>query len=120
MDTVAVAYAQPELALLLSRLHWHGIHTAAVGQGHVSLDWALTVALGGVRIRVPAEQAEEARALLAEVEPPRWRGGIFADNRVLDVALAVMLFLTAWVPPPARIPAAYWRGGCAGKDTSGD
>lgn len=103
-EPIAIVYSQDELALLTSRLHSEGIWTFSHGARHVAVDPALTLALGGVRLLVRREQAEDAREVLAMGEAWQRAGGVYARSRVLDLALALLLALMAGVPPPARIP----------------
>ena len=109
-EKVAIAYSQPELAALRSCLEGHGIWTVSISQGHASADVGLTLALGGIAIRVHSDDAEEARAILAGIEQARYRGRIYTDNRLIDLALTVMI-LAFGVPPPARLPAVFLLDG---------
>lgn len=65
-QTVAIAYSQPQALVLLSLFGWHGFPAYARGLEHARADCPMTLALGGIPIRVLSEVAEEARALLAE------------------------------------------------------
>ena len=103
-ELIAIVYSQDELALVTSRLESEGIWTISHGARHAAIDPALTLALGGVRLFVHREQAQEARLLLATGGPWVRTGGIYASSRGLDLVLALMLAVVAGVPPPARIP----------------
>jgi hypothetical protein len=106
-ETIAWVYSQSELAVLLSLFEHEDIFVLPVTRYHISVDWALTVALGGVEIRVHPEDAERAWALFAGHERTAFRGRVFVDNRLLDIALMLAIALFAGVPPPARIPAFF-------------
>lgn len=96
--TVGWAYGQAEAALAMALLGASGIrgfphtwHTAAV-------QWSLTHALGGIELRVPAAQAADAMALLAESPmTSRPRRGL---RRLLAAAVMVAAFLLVGAPPP--------------------
>ena len=79
-----------------------------IGRGHISVQWGWTVALGGVAIRVHAEDGQAARALLASIErTPRQRTRFFVKDRLVDVLLVLVLFYLAIFVPPARIQAEF-------------
>jgi len=61
--TIAFVYSQSELAVLLSLLANEDIYVLPIGRDHGSVAWYLTVALGGIEIRVHATDAAAARAL---------------------------------------------------------
>jgi hypothetical protein len=105
--TIAFVYSQTELAVLLSLLANEDIYVLPIARGHASVEWHLTVALGGIEIRVHAADAAAARALLAGIDRTPFRGRILFDNRLLDVAAVLLLFFTGLFLPPARIPAHF-------------
>ena len=104
---VATVYTRPEHALLLSVLEQEGIWTVARGEGHVSVDPGLTVALRGIDLQVSRYDAARASELLLSLEPWQPSKGIYTDVRPLDILLTLLL---CWfgVPPPARIPASAY------------
>jgi hypothetical protein len=106
-ETIAFVYGQPELAALLSLLEHEDIWVSPVGRGHISVDWTITVALGGVELRVHAADAARARALLAQADDRQiWRGFLLR-NRLLDIALMLLLLAAGVLAPPARLPAWF-------------
>jgi hypothetical protein len=105
--TVAWVYDRCELALLLSLFEDRGIWVVQVGAQHVAVDWAITMALGGVALRVRAADALAACELLAGLDRPAPRRAVFVDNRLLDVALMVAMLIAFWIPPPAKLPAHF-------------
>jgi hypothetical protein len=110
LETVAVAYSQTELAVLLSLLEDRGIPAFPFHRGQISVHWTLTVALGGVPIQVPLEDADEARAELKAVGRSWPTNGVYADERWLDIILLLLMLVVFLMPPPARIPAFVIAG----------
>lgn len=110
-DLVAIAavYSRSELCALLGLLRTNGIFAATIGENHARVDWALLVALGGVRVQIRRRDLPLATELIAGIDHrPLW-GPVFSDNRFVDIALTVMLFVASFgIPPPSRIPAAYF------------
>jgi hypothetical protein len=111
LELVAVVYSQDELALLTSRLRSESIWVVEQGARHVALDWALTVALGGVRLLVHRADAADARLVLAQTTRRDRGKGVFAQERLLDLLMALVLVMVSGIPPPARMPA--WLIGAA-------
>ena len=107
--TIAAVYSRSELYALLGLLRTNGVFAATVGENHSRVDWALVVALGGVRVQVLERDLGLVGELLAGVDRQPWRGPVFADDRVMDVALMLLLFVIGMcTPPPARLPASYF------------
>jgi hypothetical protein len=52
------------------RIESEGIPVFLLGINHASANWLLSNALGGIRVQVPANHVEEARAILAEIAQP--------------------------------------------------
>lgn len=105
-ETVAIAHSQPQAAVLLSFLHWHGIPAFAMNLETVRTLTHFTVALGGIPIRVHRDAASDAHALLAEIEadhsrdePPR------RAERQGAVVAALLCFLLVGAAPPPRMAA---------------
>jgi len=107
--TIAAVYSRSELYALLGLLRTNGIIAATIGENHARVDWALVVALGGVRVQIRARDVPLAAELLDSVGSRPFWGPFFAENRVVDLALILLLFIAGMgTPPPARIPAAYF------------
>jgi hypothetical protein len=106
-ETVAWVYSQSETAVLLSLLAHEDIFVLPLGLRHIGVDYARTIALGGVEIRVHRDEAERARALFAGIDRTPFSRGIFSDNRWLDGAIMVILALAGLFAAPARIPAHF-------------
>lgn len=112
-ETVACVYSQPQLALLLSRFEHEGIGVAPVGYHHATAQWSITLALGGIALRVHESDADAARCLLATLDPTPVHQPIFSDNRWLEIVLILGLFLMGFFAPPARLPAHFLLDGRA-------
>ena len=106
-ETLAWVYSQSELAVLLSRLAYEDIYVLPVARWNASVDFGLTLALGGIELRVHPAEAEEARVLLAGIDRTPFRRGVFSDNRLVDGVVMVVLALAGLFLPPARMPAEF-------------
>ncbi len=104
--TVAIAYTQPQAAVLLSLFEWHGIPAYAHGIEMVRANAPMTLAMGGIPIRVRRDCLIDARALLAQAaddpEPAAVRP---AAKRATSGAVALLCFLLGGVSPPPRAAA---------------
>jgi hypothetical protein len=100
-ELIAIVFSQDELALVTSRLQAEGIWAIGHSERHIGVNVGLTLALGGVKLLVHHDQAEDARQLLGE--PWVRTGGVYARSRALDWAMALMLAVVTGVPAPARI-----------------
>ncbi|MEZ5464143.1 MAG: DUF2007 domain-containing protein [Lysobacteraceae bacterium] len=65
--TVARTEMAPEAHILRGRLEAEGIPAFIQHEHHVTMDWLVSNALGGVRLQVPVECAQEAAAILRAV-----------------------------------------------------
>ena len=105
-DTVVIAYSQPQAAVLMSLFQWHGIPAYAQNIEMVRANSPLTLALGGIPIRVHREAAPAARELLAaaiaDPEPPIARS---AGRRAASGLGALVGFLFAGIAPPPLMSA---------------
>ena len=105
-ETVVIAYSQPQAAVLMSLFQWHGIPAYAQNIEMVRANSPLTLALGGIPIRVHREAVADARALLADAvadpEPPIARS---VGRRTTSGLGALVGFLFAGVVPPPRVSA---------------
>jgi hypothetical protein len=63
--TVAQFFDPMEAHIVRARLEAEDIPATVAHDQHVTANWPLSVALGGVRVQVPADCAEPAQALLA-------------------------------------------------------
>jgi hypothetical protein len=107
-ETVAWVYDQFELALLLALFEQADIWVVPMGLHHVSVDWSVTVALGGVRLRVHEEDAAAALALLAGLErTPHGSVRYFFQDKMADVLLILLFFCIGLWVAPARIQAEF-------------
>lgn len=62
--TIASFETVAEAAVVQALLEAEGITVHAANEGHVRMLWPMSQALGGVQIRVPADRAEDAAALV--------------------------------------------------------
>jgi len=96
--TVGWAYGQAEAGLAMALLGSAGIRVFADTWYLASMNWTLTHAFGGIALQVPASEAKEAAAILAEFpiarRPRPW------SRRLLGGAVMLAVFLTLGFPPP--------------------
>ena len=59
-------YDPIEARIVAGRLEASGIPVHLAGIHHISANWMLALALGGVQLQVPSARADEAREILAE------------------------------------------------------
>jgi hypothetical protein len=115
---IARVYSQPEAAVLFATLRAYGFAAFRFDTDTIYVNPWLMLALGGIRILVPAEQLEDAVALLAEIDrgwtcPPK----PFADELWVSLATSVVTFLMSLSAPPPRLRGDYaWhrRHGASG------
>lgn len=100
-ETVAWVYSPSDLALLESKFIQADIMVQRASVWHAAIDPGLTTALGGIELRVRAEDAAAARTLLAELEPIPFRVPFFPG--LLPVFLVMAFFGVG--SPPRQIPA---------------
>ncbi|WP_439571423.1 hypothetical protein [Sphingomonas sp.] len=105
-ETVVIAYSQPQAAVLMSLFEWHGIPAYAQNIETVRTQTPLTLALGGIPIRVRLDAVADARALLAEaVTDPEPAPSSSPSRRVMGGLNALICYLFAGAAPPPRISA---------------
>ena len=110
-ETVAFVYCPSDLALLLSLFESEDIFVLPIGRRHASADPPLTTALGGVELRVHAEDADDARRVLASLPPIPFRVP-FATSLLAALVIA-LLFFVLMAPPPRQVPTFVLRGAVA-------
>ena len=102
--TLAVVYRFPEAAVLFSMLRAYGVPAFAPTWNFATVNWSLTVAIGGIMVVVPTRDLDAAIFLVGDPaempSPPRnFRGGWLRN------ALLVMLlwfFIGLYLPARAR------------------
>ena len=57
-----------EAHIAAGKLQAEGIPVFLLGINHASTNWLITTAIGGIQVQVPADQAADARAILAEID----------------------------------------------------
>jgi hypothetical protein len=102
-ETIAYVYSQSDLALLMSVFESEDIWLVAVGRLHIAVDPGIATALGGVELRVHAEDAEDARRVLASLEPIPYRAPFFTGSFPIDLLFLVLMMVVFAVPPPPRM-----------------
>jgi hypothetical protein len=111
MVPIAFVYSQPEAAALVCTLRAYGIIAFPFDYGTISVMPRWMVALGGIRIAIPALQWEDAVALLSEIDegwirPPR----AYASEAWVSIGLSLTsFFLGAGPPPPCARGLYAWR-----------
>jgi hypothetical protein len=108
---IAFVYSQPEARVLVCTLRAHGIAAFAFDSGTISAAPNWMLALGGIRIVIPAAQRDDAIELLYEIDlgwtcPPR----PYAGQAWLSILLTVLLGFVFLVAPTPRARGLYaWR-----------
>ncbi len=94
--TVGWAYGAADAALATAMLKSARIPVHASDYYTLSVAWHWIHALGGIRLRVPASEANAAIEILGEFQgtPSRWRKWTW-------IAVAVMIFFCFSTPPPS-------------------
>jgi hypothetical protein len=103
---LAAVYSRAELHALLALLRTHRIFAVTMGEELARTDTGLVLALGGVRVLIPIRELPLAAELLEGVVLGPWLGPVYVRNRLVDVALMLVLAVLA-VPPPPRIPTEF-------------
>ncbi len=113
--TVATGYGFAETAVTVSFLEGHGIPAVALPYQLASVSWDMTVALGGMEIRVPARLADVACFLLAEDAQPAVPDTGKSPWTLWPRRIALVLIcLLTQVPPPPRGICVVGRAEVAG------
>jgi hypothetical protein len=108
---IAIVYSLPEARVLECTLRAYGIVAFAFDYWTVAICPPWMVALGGIRVVVPAHQREDAIALLYEIDegwtaPPR----AFARNAGLNIILTIICGFVLGITPMPRVRGLYaWR-----------
>jgi hypothetical protein len=101
LSTIGWVFRPAQLLVVQSLLAHEGLLLCPLGYHHLTNQWPIAVALGGIELRVPEGQAEEARALLAASPPLPPPAQEFGSNRLVRLLVLLVLYLVACVPPPA-------------------
>ena len=101
-ETVAIAYSQAQADVILSLFAWNDIPAYGANLETVRTNPPLTLALGGIPIRVHCDFADEARAILTEAaEKPYEPLAEPLSDRIWRTAFFAVLGGT----PPPRLSA---------------
>ena len=111
--------------VLVNFFHFYGLDAQLDNAGHASVDWGIVPALGGIAVRLPRDQVEEAKDLLrtalreAREDPdfaepahlrPVWQRRLLAWSMlgfytgVLPVVIGLLLAPLISLIPPELIP----------------
>src|SRR5580765_3934986 len=90
LETVARVFRPAQLLLIQSLLRQADILVCPVGYHHLTNQWPIALGLGGIELRVPEVQADDARALLESV-PPLWMPPYQISRNGLVRALALLI-----------------------------
>lgn len=99
--TIATGYGMAETAVTCSFLRAYGIHTTVPAAHIVSVNWHLTMAFGGMEIRVPEWQRHDAELLLDSIEVLHEADEKSPRSWMVKIA-AIVVFMFFSVPPPAE------------------
>jgi len=102
-ETIAYVYSQSDLALLMSVFESEDIWLVAIGRLHIAVNPGVATALGGVELRVHAVDAEDARTVLASLDPVPYRARLFTGIFAIDLLFLVLMLFVFGVPPPPRM-----------------
>lgn len=82
--TIGLAWDIIEAAVVLSALRASGFHVSPGELNHLMMNPVLPIALGGVRIQVPAAEAHGAAELLRDARAGQGAGSHAAEIRAAD------------------------------------
>ena len=104
LETVARVFRPAQLVVIQSLLLQAGIFVCPTGFHHLTNQWPLALALGGIEVRVPEVQADDARALLESLPPLSMPAYEISRSGLVRVLALLVLYCLACVPPP-MLPA---------------
>lgn len=102
--TVGRAYGGSVAALAIAMLESSGIRVFPHPWHTLSVSWNWAHALGGLELQVPASQAQQAAAILADFQVTRR-----PKNKLLFLLFSIVVWAWLAVPPPAFIFFAAFR-----------
>lgn len=101
-ETVAIAYNPPQAAVLTSLFGWYGIPVFATNLDTIRTNPQLTLALGGIEIRVLRDDAAEARAIVIEAAEQEDEAPRTPDPLEQRILMTLFYAVTGLTPPPRR------------------
>jgi hypothetical protein len=107
---IAHVYSQPEADVLVATLQAYGFIVLTGSRAAISIMPDMMVALGGLPIAVPEDEAEDAIALMGEIDSG-WNcpAAPFDSDPAVNGAVSVGSTLLGGVPMP-RVEGDYaWR-----------
>ena len=100
---VATTYSVSEALVVRSMLQSYGVAASAFDLGMANVEPGLMIAIGGIRICVPTEDAALAHELLWTTHEERVPRRPYSRQAPLNALAAIGLALMG-VPAPARVP----------------
>lgn len=101
LATLGWVFRPAQLLVVQSLLEQAGIMLCPLSYHYITNDWPIALALGGIELRVPEAQAEEARALLASLPPLLPPAQEFGRHWPVRLLALLALYFFSCVPPPA-------------------
>ena len=68
MITISTFTTATEAHIVKGRLEAEGIRTSIADEHLITVDWTMSLALGGVRLQVPAESVAQAQKIISELD----------------------------------------------------
>jgi hypothetical protein len=100
LETVARVFRPAQLLVIQSVLQQADILVCPIGYHHLTNQWPLALALGGIELRVPEAQADDAHELLESL-PPLWMPDCeISKSQLVRAFVLVILYFLACAPPP--------------------
>ena len=100
LETVARVFSPAQMVVVQSLLYQARILVCPIGYHHLTNQWPYALGLGGIELRVPEAQAEDARALLAAMPPLALLPRPFGRTRLVRLVVLLALYSVSCVPPP--------------------
>jgi hypothetical protein len=101
LETVGWVFRPAQLLVVQSLLEQANIPHCLIGYHHITNQWPLALALGGIELRVPEVRAEEARELFASMPPLEPPTQEFGTSLMVRLLVLLVFYCFALVPPPA-------------------
>lgn len=100
LETVAMVFRPAQLLVIQSVLRQADILVCPIGYHHLTNQWPIALALGGIELRVPEAQADDARALLESLPPLSLPAHQISEGRLVRLIVLLVLYCFFCVPPP--------------------
>ena len=100
LETVARVFRPAQLLVIQSVLRQADILVCPIGYHHLTNQWPIALALGGIEMRVPEAQAADARALLESLPPLPIPAYQISESWLVRLIVLLGLYCFYCVPPP--------------------